>query len=415
MPGNDGQQRGVGVDARGRRTRPGTSGPTSFMKPARARPGRARSAATASVSARVPAPRASRTVARPRGRTWGSRHARPGPGPRCRPGRRRRRRPWRRTPGRRGVEQGLEVGAGPGDEHDQACGRRGGHGRSVSTGDPGSDVRLRPGSGLAPRDPAPLPPGHHQPAEQAADRQGGDGVHEHVGRRTGVTSRIRPGPAEPPASAASTVNAIAGQHAADAAAQGAPRPSAGSGAGVGRGGSEGRHQRRARPSARGSRPASARRRAGPRAAGTAAAARSRRPSATPACPGRPRSPGRAGRSRRRRSRWGPAPPARTTNVADSPASVCSWDSTLSAAAPSSTSARSEGGQRDTARNHPRIAGGGRPGRPDRLGQDRRPDRQPPGADRDGRPARPAGDRPRDHSTARAVDGAVSRGRRPARR
>ena len=165
------QQRGVGVDVAVRRTRPGTPAPTSFMKPAETtRSGCVRATyAVSAASQSVPG----RERRSPRARTSGCRRARPGPAPRCRRGRRPRRPPARRTTGRR-RRRGGPAGCCPtGHEHDQTRGSGVGT-RAVLRQSPSRRPRR------SQRGPAPC----HHVVTSAPTRppmaKAGSGVHEHV-------------------------------------------------------------------------------------------------------------------------------------------------------------------------------------------------------------------------------------------
>ena len=200
------------------------------------------------------------------------------------------------------VEQRLEVGAGPGHEHDEASGTTGGHGRSVSSrGRPdvaGPGLRR---AGDAARQVA------SQPAEQAADAEGDDRVHQHLARRPGrrrPSGRGRRHRRRAPRAAPNSTRGERRRRPGRAARPASQRGGRVGGAGCAATASAA--STAAAPAARASRPASGRCPGSAASSGNIGSGPDARPrSARPGCRCRPRSRGRAGRRRRTPRRWAP--------------------------------------------------------------------------------------------------------------
>ena len=133
------------------------------------------------------------------------------------------------------VEKGLEVGAGAGDEHDDSGGIGGRHARQS----------MRVDAAVTPAPRAALPPRHGQPTDEAADAEGGDGVHQHVERER--ADHAHPARADGAAGdRGEHREEHPGQHAAGAAPDGALVPAQGRQPPLGARGGQRGHQRRER-------------------------------------------------------------------------------------------------------------------------------------------------------------------------
>ena len=393
MPGNDGEQRGVGVDARGRRTRARNAAPTSFMKPGEhdevglvRRRRSSASAASQSLAGGVVRRPAATKVGTParsaraealdavavgadgdhlRRRTPGRRRRRAGPAGWC-PS------PETRTTRRAGaaVTPGSLDLAAPG------CARAATRSSTSPPTSPptpkaviactstskayGADVdRIRPGPDRAAREtaassasriPASTPPAQPRSSallppqrRAAALRPGrGDRGDDERERRSGRRSRPASGPSS--GSAASSGNIGSG-------------PST--------------HERRARPG----------------------------------CRRRRRSRARAGRSRRRRSAFGTSVASARCRRWCRRRPVCSRDITLIAVERSATSAARKATS-ETARKQPRTRRQVAPAARAPAGHAGRPDRGAAGADRDRGDDRSSGRAAATRARTRATDGAV---------